>query len=495
VRKVEIWADSFQEGDWACSGVASEATAAGGSHESRIDLGFVPNYRYRFSDGSDFELVVLGSYSSWSPLPKRIQELLRWGKPDLIAYDPEADRILFAVEETAAVPTGNQALQRCERQYGAARLGIPFWYLLSEFGRHLDGGVRRVSIWPTVMGLKLTQDKGVPSVVLHYSDLENPEAYSVGAGLSALFSTLLTMLRSYARGDEPLEGTGPLLEEQYRGMLAFVGSQWGRMLHFLPGVEAIADPALPANYAAAAAKDGNAEKIIWSSRFLRWPAVHDLPAGARELQVQRPLIKVDPFCERLEHDVGKGLAYGLSQNAGSRPQSLDSLESWLAQQRALFEAGPDLDPPAEFSPSIDEFPVSESGKRHVTTAGRVVFLYDSWSDVRAAVEDVYPRLAGRLVVDDGDERPALVYISNSVKPGRIFGDPFTGQLAAFAVAFGALDPVPRAVLAYYPHQAFPQAIRSASGRSSKGILIMRELADYLLFGGGVAVSMPDQTPL
>jgi hypothetical protein len=494
VRKVELWADSFHEGDWACAGIAAEAAAAGGSHQSRIDHGFLPYHRYRFPDGSDFELVVLGSYGSWSPVPGKIEELLSWGKPDLVAYDPEDDRILFAVEETAAVPTGNQALQRCERQYGAARQGIPFWYLLSEFGRHLDGGVRRVSIWPTVMGLKLTQDRGLPSVVLHYSDLENPETYSVGTGLSALFSTLLAMLRSYARGDEPLADATPLLEQQYRSMLAFLDSQWSRMLDFLPGVEAVDDPALPASYAAAATDDGDAEEIIWSSRFLRWPAVDDLPASARELQEQRPLIKPDPLCARLERDVGEGLAYGLSQNTGSRPQGSGSLEGWLAQQKVLFEAGPDLDPPAEFDPSVDEFPLSGRGNRHLTTASRIVFLYDSWNDVRAAVEDVYPRLAGGLAIG-GDDRPALVYISNSVKPGRIFGDPFTGQLAAFAVAFGALDPVPRVVLAYYPHQAFPQALRRASGRASKGILIMRELADYLLFGGGVAVSMPDQTPL
>ncbi len=32
-------------------------------------------------------------------------------------YYPEKDKICFAVEETAAVPTGNQALQRCERLY------------------------------------------------------------------------------------------------------------------------------------------------------------------------------------------------------------------------------------------------------------------------------------------------------------------------------------------------------------------------------------------
>ena len=63
-----------------------------------------------------------------------------------MAYDANSREILFAVEETAATPTGNQAMQRCERQYGSARFRIPHWYLISEYGLHRDGGVRRDSI-------------------------------------------------------------------------------------------------------------------------------------------------------------------------------------------------------------------------------------------------------------------------------------------------------------------------------------------------------------
>jgi hypothetical protein len=491
MQKIQLWADSFHEGDWACAALATAATAAGGSHSGRIEHGFLPINRYEFADASSFELVVLGSYPSWSPIPKPIQSLLSWGKPDFVAYDPEAGKILFAVEETAAVPTGNQALQRCERLYGAAREGIPFWYLLSEYGLHRDGGIRRDSIWPTVMALKLTQDKGLPSVVLHYSDAENPETYSIGSGVATLFSTLLTLLRNHSRGEDLLAGAAAPLEGQYRSMLAFVGSQWSRMLHFLPGAEALEDEALPANYAAAATDDDRAEEIIWSSRFLRWPGAAALPAAARELQATRPLIKHDPLAARLEADVGAGLAYGLSQNSGSRPQRAGSLEGWLDRQRRLFAAGPPLDPPAEFAPEIADFPATASGNRHVTTASRIVFLYDRWSDVRASVEAVFPRLAGKLDGEAG-ERPALVYVSNSVKPGRIFGDPFSGQIAAYAVAFGALDPEPRVVLAYFPHQAFPQALGGIAARANKGLTIMKELTDYLLFGGGVAVSMPNR---
>ena len=494
MRRIELWTDSFHEGDWACEALAAQTEALGGTHASRIDLGFLPTTEFRFGDGSDFALTVFGDYRSWEPVPPKIDGLLGWGKPDLIAYDPAADRVLFAVEETAAVPTGNQALQRCERLYGAARQEIPFWYLLPEFGRHVDGGVRRASIWPTVMALKLTQDKGVPVVVLHYSDIDNPESYSFGTGVATLFATLLVLLRNHARGEDPLTDTYELLQDQYRSMLAFVGSQWERMLHFLPGEEALEDPSLPGNYAAAATHDPDAEAIIWSKKFLRWPRVDELPLAASELQARRPLIKPDPLCEQLEADVGAGLAYGLSQNAGSRPQGASNLEGWLARQKVMFDAGPNLDPPATLDLSLGDFPATPNGNRHVTTASRIVFLYDTWADVRASIEKVYPRLSGKIG-GDLDKRSALVYVSNSVKPGRIFGDPFTGQLAAYAVAFGALDPQPRVVLASTRIRLMSKQLVLPAGDKTRGYCSVRELADFLLFGGGVAVSMPDQTPI
>jgi len=110
------------------------------------EKGFIPVFRFKLNDELELEVKVFGSYKNWDPLPKQIAELIDWGKPDLITFDPEKDSILLAVEETAAVPTGNQALQRCERMYGSLRKQIPFWYLLGEFGTHVDGGTRRDSI-------------------------------------------------------------------------------------------------------------------------------------------------------------------------------------------------------------------------------------------------------------------------------------------------------------------------------------------------------------
>jgi hypothetical protein len=488
-RRLELWADSFHEGDWGCRRLADQVCERGGSHDTEWKHGFLPTHRYRTA-GADFSLTVYGSYKAWTPLPRAIGELLEWGKPDLIAYDPERKKIVFAVEETAAVPTGNQALQRCERLYGAACSGVPFWYFLPEYGRHTDGGVRRASIWPTVTALELTRAKRLPSMVLHYSDEQNPEAYSFGTGLTVLFSTLLDVLTNHAAGRDPLDGLRESLEEQFRTMLAFVGSQWRRMLDFLPGEQVLEDPGLPAKYADAATRSAAAKDTIWSSSFLRWPCVAGLPPNAKRLQVARALIKDDPLCRRLECDIEDGSAYGLSRKTGSRPQFPESVQTWIDRQMGLFAArAAKLAPPAAWEMRLSDFPESPTGRRHLTTARRILYLYDDWFVLRAAVEAVYPRLEGKLPTAL-DGRRALIYISNSITPGRIFGDPFTGQISACSVAFGRLDRVPRAVLAYFPHQSYTQVEVPDDEQDAKGLHVMSELTDVLLFGGGVAVTMP-----
>ena len=167
---IELWCDSFHEGVWATDLIAE---ALGGESRTDYVLGFIPVTRITIDDVL-LRVTVFGGYRNWRNVPKPVSDLLAWGKPDLIAYDRYQDRILFAVEETAAVPTGNQALQRCERMFGAAHQGVPFWYLMSEYGVHLDGGTRRASIWPTLTAIKLTHHYGIPSVVLRYSDLGAP---------------------------------------------------------------------------------------------------------------------------------------------------------------------------------------------------------------------------------------------------------------------------------------------------------------------------------
>ena len=156
MKKIEIWADSFHEGVWCCDNICKHLQTQGFDCKSDYIKGFIPHYEISKNGQQLLDIIVYGSYKSWNPLPKTIENLINWGKPDFLAYDATNDKILFAAEETAATPTGNQAMQRCERQYGCAHLKIPYWYFVSEYGEHVDGGVRRDNIWPSIAAIKLT---------------------------------------------------------------------------------------------------------------------------------------------------------------------------------------------------------------------------------------------------------------------------------------------------------------------------------------------------
>ncbi|MCZ2828581.1 hypothetical protein O2W14_07030 [Modestobacter sp. VKM Ac-2986] len=485
MRTFELWSDSFHEGQWACEQLALTHIQAGGTHSYSFVDGFLPVHTY--SGPASFEIVVYGDYDAWESRPEKISELVPWGKPDLALYDASSDRILFAVEETAATPTGNQAMQRCERQYGAMRLGIPFWYLLSEFGMHLDGGVRHDSIWPTITALKLTQDRRVPSVVLHYSDLTSPEDYSAGTGLRSLFQTLHRLILDSVGASSVEASLQALLTEQYDEMLKFIDRQWRSQIEYLPGSPALADADLPAQYAAAALGHPEAEEAIWDKAFLRWPLLSSGDHPLRE-GVAEKVTTDDVLAQQIEKDVAEGLAYPVMKGRGSKPQPPADLEVWLTAHRTSHQRMPALDPAVRWTLSMDDFQNSPTGRKHVTRSRHIAYLYDSWGDFSQSLQTTFPRLSEKL---DGlvfaEEDPVFVYLSSSVKPGRIFGDPFTGQLAAWATAFGKFDQRPRRVVAYYPHQSHAQIRALRAARPNKGVTIMKELTDLIIFAGGVAV--------
>lgn len=178
MRRLEVWADSYKEGEWFITAVADFAGA-----EYTID--YIHNFqpRFRFSKPHKFEAVVYGDYRSWNPLPNAVSSIIDYGKPDIMLYDRSRDRVILGIEETAAVPTGNQALQRLERVVYSAQSSVPFIYLIAEYGLHKDGGVRRTSIWPSYLALKLTGHYGVPSLTLLYGDSGHPEDYEYGEGV------------------------------------------------------------------------------------------------------------------------------------------------------------------------------------------------------------------------------------------------------------------------------------------------------------------------
>jgi len=481
---LEFWSDSFHEGDWSCKELGNHLPIIRISHLN----GFIPQYLYSLPNGEELEVTVYGSYGIWSPLPVPIGELLEWGKPDLVVYSPSEEKILFAVEETAAVPTGNQALQRFERIFGSAKRRIPFWYLVGEYGMHLDKGVRRDSIWAAVACLKLTVIFGVPSIVLHYSTKDSPEDYNAGTGLHSLFNILSKFLLNWA-GVIADETMIPELQDQYLEMFDFIQSQWQQITDYLPSVEKLIGDGLAREFAVRAL--GNEPSNEFSG-FLRWGLTRELPDEIRQKQSGRSLIKMDRLMARLEELVESGKAYTLSKRTGSRPQPRDSVGRWIRAQEGLFDVS-GLDNPPEFTLKITEFPPSPSGLLHLTTAKNILYLCDLWEDLAREIISAYPRLAGVLKFFNAQD-PVMFYVSNSMKPGRIFGDPYTGQLTNYSINFARnmSGEVSRKVVTYYPHQVHSQLFDSSGKlRSNKGITLMKVLVDLAIFHSGVAVVLKD----
>jgi len=489
MEKLELWADSFHEGDWAGHHLLARHKNMGRKGSVRYESGFIPIFTFDFPAGS-LELTVYGSYRAWNPLPAPIEDLLGWGKPDLIGFDPKRNEIIFAAEETAAVPTGNQALQRCERLYGSSRAKIPFWYLLPEYGLHKDEGLRRDSIWPTVMALKLSLHNETPSVILHYADRDNPEGYDFGNGVDSLFEALYKIIENRLNGFDSLAGLERTLTAHYSDMLRFLKAQYRNIIQHLPGLEYLDEKDLASGIVEVVCGGGTACKEAFFSKYISWliwPNVSEWRKSTSNVGASE-LIKHDGLAALVEAAINNDECYVISSNAGSKPQKRNSLSEWIQRQNATFAAAAaehKLD--AILKMDLADFPSSKGGHHHVTTAKNILYIFDHSSSLYGLICEAYPRLAEKLP-ELQDYRPAIFYISNSIKPGRLFGDPFTGQISAYSVAFGKLDPVPRRVIAYFPHQSFSQFLDSqAKLVKNKGFVLMRELVDVVILGGGVAV--------
>jgi len=489
MKQIEIWADSFHEGVWCCDNICKYLEKLGYSFQSDYLNGFIPHYIIMRANIPVLDFIVYGSYKSWNPMPSKIKELIGWGKPDFVAFNEKGDSILFAVEETAATPTGNQAMQRCERQYGSAHLRIPYWYFVSEYGEHVDGGVRRDNIWPSIAAIKLTLNKKTPCLVLHYSDIDNVEDYNSGNGLDLLFSSLSHIIDNHLNNKEPLENSEELLAQQYKEMLSFVSSQWKNVIDFIPSEKLLLQNNTAETIARFALNEETAADDELKDEVLVWPLTQGVPQSVLNQQKGKELIKYDALADLLENDITLNKCYILSNNAGSgKPTTKEKVSGWIKEQSVLFERSGPLDPPVDFMMKIDDFPETENGNIHVTTSKNIVYLYDKWVDLREAIEKAYPRLKGKLYAIP-DTKPVFLYVSNSLKPGRLFGDPFTGQLSAYSTCFGKFDAKERAVVAYFPHQVYTQAFdKNGKLVCNKGITLYTELTDYLIFNAGIAVS-------
>lgn len=479
--KFEIWADSFHEGEWCCDNLSKVAQKKGFNCRKEYEKGFLPKYYYENSSVK-IEIEVYGSYDAWKDVPKEIRELIQWGKPDFIAYAVEKKHIVFAVEETSATMTGNQPLQRCERQYGSAIHQIPYWYLVSEYGVHLDGGTRRDSIWPSISAFKLSNEYETPNIVLHYSGEDSPEDYKIGKGLHLLFEALFQMLVVYstnADNEELLD----VMENQYAEMIKFVNSQWENIVDFIPS-RGMLNSGNTARLLAYAALGKGPKKEL--EGFLQWPLTTEVAEEQRKGWKKAELLTYNKLSALFEEDIENGKCYILSNNAASgRPPKETQIKEFLIKQKKAFESAPLLSPPAYYNLELSSFSKTVNGNYNLTTSKNIMYLYDRWSDLKDTIIVAYERLKDKLDDVCDDKVPAMVYISNSLAPRRIFGDPFIGQLAAYAVIFGKFDKRRRLVVAYYPHQSYTY-FKEAKGKGKK---IITDLVDIAIFAGGVAIDV------
>lgn len=483
-HKLEIWADSFHEGEWAASNIAKYCAR----YSVEYHHGFIPEWAIVIDDNQTLEITIFGSYKSWKNLPKKIEALLSFGKPDIVVYDPQKDEIILAIEETAAVPTGNQALQRCERIFGSAYYKIPFIYLIGEYGVHKDGKVRRTSIWPTLLGLKLSLQFKTPSFSLHYSDVDNPEDYAAGKGLSLTFEYCFLEIKRHLGIDTSTEKQrmSDVTADIIQQMCDFVISQWGNITNFLPDIISIKNDKFSESLAKAIL--GDAGTTFDFKNFLTWPKAADRDKSAITKDIQLGFIKSDSFLEKVDKLIIDAKGYVISGGVGSRPQDKESLLDWLKAQAAASKKIK-----TTFVCKLSDFPPSPSGF-HITTSKNITYLLDSLSDLQTAYKTAFPKRTSSLstALREGLEKlPVFLYICNSLKPGRIFGDPFVGQYTAFSniFCFDGEYKKTRTGIIYTPHQSAGLFFgRDGKLARNKGISIYRELADIIITNDGYLIS-------
>jgi hypothetical protein len=237
IKRLEIWSDSFKEGEWFLENLA---IVYPGTYQRVYRHNFQPVYTFYEDSRPRFEAIVYGDYRGWEPLPELVKEVISYGKPDIILFDRDNNKILIGIEETAAVPTGNQSLQRLERVLFSAQKKIPFIYLVSEFGLHKDGGLRRSSIWPSYLALKLSTQFQVPSLTLLYSDREHPEDYDYGSGVRDLANISCIYILEWL-GNEVRSQKEEALARIFKEMGEFILSHTGEISPNLPGRALLTD--------------------------------------------------------------------------------------------------------------------------------------------------------------------------------------------------------------------------------------------------------------
>jgi len=231
-REIEVWADSFKEGEFILEQIKETFQNGNIVYEH----GFLPTLEILINS-KNIKFIVYGYYSSWDDIPIKISNLLEFGKPDGIIYEPNIDKIILSYEETSAVPTGNQSQQRLERVWYSAKESIPFVYLLGKCGLHKDGNIRTTSIWPSYLALKLSSQYCVPSLTLLYGSEKQPENYNIGNSLENIQEILQYYLVKEITNKSDRNKLEKILVNIFKNMGSFIVTQYKEISEHLPAAQ------------------------------------------------------------------------------------------------------------------------------------------------------------------------------------------------------------------------------------------------------------------
>ncbi|MGY5144188.1 MAG: hypothetical protein ACW9XH_06870 [Candidatus Nitrosopumilus sp. bin_32a] len=475
--ELEIWADSFKEGEFILERIQHIFK---GSKISYIH-GFVPTLSI-VSNKQTINFIVYGYYSSWKNIPSKISTLLDFGKPDGIIYDPKTDKIILSYEETSAVPTGNQSQQRLERVWYAAREKIPFVYLLGKYGMHKDGGIRTTSIWPSYLALNLTSQYEVPSLTLLYGSKTEPENYSIGNSISHLESLIKWFLEKHLNQDPKELELETLLKKIYHEMCKFITDQYEEISDKLPGSNLLTELSLHAYLT---------KKCMMSSIQLEYTDDFKWPLAFKHETYDKK--SFDEFVKEIELLVEQKKAWHPMRGSTIRTEEITKIKSWsITQTKHKNDVEKKSKIIKETKIHVDDFP-DHNSKKAISTTKKILTLIDSTEDFLNSFEKVFGKKIRKQVEPLLNIHiPTVLYVSSSIHAnGRAFkGDPFTGQLTAFSRIFsiGFNAEKERNMITYYPNQLYSQFFNKKYQKlDNKGVKSIESNVDLIITRDGLTI--------
>lgn len=205
-----------------------------------------------------------------------------------------------------------------------------------------------------------------------------------------------------------------------------------------------------------------------------------------------PLHKHDELLSRIERLIDQGKAWAPINGSTKRCESDEKLTKWIAAQnatKATFDAKTGTQRSASLA--LNQFPVSEPGKRVITTARNIAYIVDSTDVFVEVVGEAFGAAAmeaARRCLDPNIG--VFLYVTNSIEAGgRAFsGDPFTGQAAAYSWIFARdFEGTPTLnFVGYYPHQLYSQFFTAIGAKlNNKGVKMLSANARLLITCSGV----------